>query len=552
MAEIVVGAVVVNKRKQTGKVLAFDGKYITAQFEGRTAAFQPDAFRKGFLTYADPDLQALVTQVQSQAAREAEAIRSAAEKANRDRQTIQAQISAAHFNVAVAAASIRLDSAPANLRSVRVGDTERISQIFTLCDRETQALYASVPPRMEYLREYYAARSKFCVGFLCRYLDTYVFRVFSRNDDYRLSPDRGLTVTRSDTTEVLRALEVNGRVYCFSKNLTSGGSSLVNTNANPNWHVSDLSGSLLLNRVVRTCPCGYLDDYIEAENVDCLQYLNLLLPAFSNNKAEIVFKHRQFSAAHRIGDIVGYLEPFTPKQIVFACEHDVLNTLPMIRRYGVTEPQLLRDLESLMRKRRSGSSIYDSLLGSIHRLEPDFPEPGKSLIAFLKKVRPFDPATYYDYITEVSQRPGVTVKDLFDKNYIQRHDILMMEKLVQCTPQEQEAYARIAKELSWIEREEDGYFVVLPKTIGEFRTEGERQHNCVFTNRYYRLVIRKESIIVFLRRERHTPFVTVEFDYETFQVLQAYGKFNSRIEPQVYTYIVNLGKRLHYEMHSQA
>ena len=64
---------------------------------------------------------------------------------------------------------------------------------------------------------------------------------------------------------------------------------------------------------------------------------------------------------------------------------------------------------------------------------------------------------------------------------------------------------------------------------------------------YFRRVIRKDSIIVFLRKDKDTPFVTIEFDYETFEVLQAYGKYNTEIDRKLYNYIVDLGKRLHFE-----
>jgi SPP1 family predicted phage head-tail adaptor len=59
--------------------------------------------------------------------------------------------------------------------------------------------------------------------------------------------------------------------------------------------------------------------------------------------------------------------------------------------------------------------------------------------------------------------------------------------------------------------------------------EGMMQHNCVYSNRYYARVIAKRSIVVFLRKEENTSFVTIEFDYETFEVSQALGKYNRRI-----------------------
>ena len=77
------------------------------------------------------------------------------------------------------------------------------------------------------------------------------------------------------------------------------------------------------------------------------------------------------------------------------------------------------------------------------------------------------------------------------------------------------------------------------------------QHNCVYGCRYYHRVIEKQSIIVFLRKEENVSFVTIEFDYDTFEVMQALGKYNQRIDPKLYQYVVDLGKRLNYERHTQ-
>ena len=70
------------------------------------------------------------------------------------------------------------------------------------------------------------------------------------------------------------------------------------------------------------------------------------------------------------------------------------------------------------------------------------------------------------------------------------------------------------------------------------------QHICVYSAGYYKKVIRNESIIVFLRKRKDIPYVTIEFDYETFEVLQARGKYNRGLEPDLYQYIVGLGRRL--------
>ena len=58
------------------------------------------------------------------------------------------------------------------------------------------------------------------------------------------------------------------------------------------------------------------------------------------------------------------------------------------------------------------------------------------------------------------------------------------------------------------------------------------------------------SIIVFLRKDKNLPYVTIEYDYETFEVLQARGKYNQRLNKDLYQYVVDLGKILFFEKHS--
>jgi hypothetical protein len=225
-------------------------------------------------------------------------------------------------------------------------------------------------------------------------------------------------------------------------------------------------------------------------------------------------------------------------------------------------------MESLMKKRWYGGSAYDALRQCFVQLGFDCTDLPKKVINFTKKVDFLDASIYYDYIQELRQCPGVTAQDFFDKNYIERHNVLHRELMEQRERQraelmairyqqnenqlakEKEAYEKIAKELSWIDREENGYFIIVPKTIDAFMDEGMMQHNCVYSNRYYARVIAKRSIVVFLRKEENTSFVTIEFDYETFEVSQALGKYNRRIDPELRRYVVKLGKQLYYERHT--
>ena len=49
MTEIIVGEKVLNKLKEAGTIVSFDGKIIVVQYGNRVAKLLPDAFEKGFL-----------------------------------------------------------------------------------------------------------------------------------------------------------------------------------------------------------------------------------------------------------------------------------------------------------------------------------------------------------------------------------------------------------------------------------------------------------------------------------------------------------------------
>ena len=201
----------------------------------------------------------------------------------------------------------------------------------------------------------------------------------------------------------------------------------------------------------------------------------------------------------------------------------MLNALPFMKQYGISDPDLLRSLEGVTRNRSKGSSVYDLLKWRISWLGEECPDLDQKIIHFIKKVDHFDAALYYDYLQELGYQPGLTVQDLFDKDYIERHEAMYNERMArweisawETSKKEEEDYSKVAKGLSWIDREDNGYFIMVPKTIRDFQVEGNLQHNCVYKLRYYNRVISQESIIVFLRQEKDKPYVTIEFDYNTF------------------------------------
>ena len=550
MAEILVNAKVVNKTGEIGTILSFENDIICIDYGNRTAKLLKDAFEKGYLRYADTGLQdeidAAVAKVKQEQEQEAAAKRLAVEKAARDRQYIQRQTP---LGMSVTSAEIRLDAAPVTFNKVRKMDQEIIREIFAECDKETEQLHDRFRPRMT--KEAYLP--KYRVGYLCKYKDIYVFRVLSRNDQcyYGYSRVDGVTIKDSFTTETLRILRVNGREYCFTKNVSYSTGYFTNSRSYNNWHVSDVKSDFLLNEVIRMCDCGYLNDSVEVRNKEYFAYTKLMMPALYNGKMEVVFKHKAFGSAKRIENLMEYLEGFSSKHIDYAAKHDALNTLPIIKKYGLLDGPILQSVEAIMRKKKSGLSIYNVLEHNLTQLGLDCSDLDKRVVGFAKKVAPLRAGVYLDYIQELMDCANVTLQDFFDKDYIDRHAVLVRQKWMIVSEETQRQYSQVAEELSWIDREENGRYVIIPKTIAEFLYEGDVQHNCVYVCNYYKYVINRESIIVFLREDKNVPFVTIEYEYGSFEVWQALGKYNHAISPELYQYVEELGERLRCEMMSR-
>ena len=563
--DIIVGEIVVNKLAEVGTVTAFDGQYITVAYNDRTAMFMADAFEKGHIRYLNEELQKKceesIAQEKIAAAQKAEEARIAAEKEKQVQKEQTLRTAAPSDAITIEKTELLIDPAPVYLNSVHKNDRPLVQEIFDECDKDTQNLYASFQPKMTYPKFTSQSRTKYCVGFLCKYKNAYVFRVFSRNDVYKRRMSTGVTVMKSNTAEVLRVLQVNGTLYHFSKNISFSLGHYNNTTANGKWCGSDMGGNVFLNEVICNCDCGYLNGYIAGKNIntEAFLFINLLFPALVNNKVEIVFKNKAFDSTYRIKNLAEYLDDFTSKQIDLASKNDVLHALPFVKQFGISDIALLRDLESVMCKIHYGDSVHDYLVRMYARLGLDCADLDRRLMNFVKNVEHFNAAVYFDYLQELSRQPaeGLTIQDIFDKHYVERHDTLLRERLernreisYQQELKDNEEYCKAAKELSWIDREENGYFIIIPKTIMDFKIEGAAQHNCVYKLRYYRDVVNRRSIIVFLRQEKTAPYVTIEYDYQNFSVRQALGKYNKRIDPELYQYVVKLGKQLYYERHN--
>ena len=571
MAEIVIGEKVINNQKETGTIISFDGKVIAIQYSNRVGKLLGDAFEKGFIKYENTELQSKIDDranaIKNKAEQEAEEKRIAKQNAA---DACRKMESMAPIGVKFNSVSIRLDPVLAGLSSVKTRHRKLAEEIFDKCDKDIGVLYDAFDPKMKYIapppaptRYYYIYgreyekevgpqyfRSRYCTGFLLKYGEVYVLRVISRNDVYTPGKYGGFTVTNSDTTEILRILCIGGEVYYFSKHFTCDFNDYKNTTLYNKWQKASYVEFVSLDDVIKMCDCGYLNEYISTKKVNCLGYVKLLMSAFYDNKAEIVFKHGLFSSISDIDNISEYLKEFSTKQIDFASKNNVINTLPVIKECGLYDVDILKNVETLMRKGRNGTSVYNNLNQLFLQRSWDVSVLNKKLVSFLRKNEMFNPIIYGEYVSGIARNPQSTMDDVFDKDYEERHFEMMQEKRVYYTRATENQYAQAAAELSWIDREENDYYIMVPKSIEEFKYEGQTQHICVYSMEYFLCVINQESIIVFLRKSKEIPYVTIEFDYNTFEVIQAHGKYNSYLDDELYEYIVDLGKRLYEERRS--
>lgn len=541
-----IGGKVKHRKFGQGVIVEVKDRFVSVDFNGVIKIFLIETLET-FFSFEDENVRNAAREAANDIKEKKQSQKITEEKTKKELKTVTTQSLFHNDGIKYERIITFIEPVPVYLNSVNKKDRELVLEIFDACDKETQTLYKTFEPKMIYPKYTSHSRSKYCVGYLTKHLGVYVFRVFSRNDFYKKRVRSGITVMESYTAEVFRALQINGKFYYFSKS-----EYYFNTDRLPKWHGSKSVTNILLNRVACNCDCGYLNGYVADNylNIEAFKYARLLLLALVNNKAEIVFKNKGFASTAAISNLADYLEEFSPKQIEFASKNDVINSLPVIKNLGLYDVPILKEMEKIMREKGWYGSIYRYLMSTFKELNFDTSDLLKRLVRFVRKVEFLDTDIYYDYISAIRHQNGTTIKDFFDKDYIERHNVLLGLRQRRYTLQEEKKYSLVAKELSWIDREYNGYYIVVPKNIKAFKEEGDIQHNCVYQLGYYNAVINKRSIIVFLRKDKNLPYVTIEYDYETFEVLQARGKYNQRLNKDLYQYVVDLGEILFFEKHS--
>ena len=188
MAEIHIGERVINKKGEFGTITGFDDPRVTVKFEFKTVMFLSDAFENGYLVYEKVHLQSKVQEKIAQLKakeKKAEEERTAKEKAKAERvELFKKATRAVSDDIEFESVVHFIDPAPVSLSSVsRKKDKELVQSIFDECEKDTENLFGKFKPWMFYPKYTSRSRSKYCVGFLSKYLDNYVFAlVFQKGE----------------------------------------------------------------------------------------------------------------------------------------------------------------------------------------------------------------------------------------------------------------------------------------------------------------------------------------------------------------------------------
>ena len=146
---------------------------------------------------------------------------------------------------------------------------------------------------------------------------------------------------------------------------------------------------------------------------------------------------------------------------------------------------------------------------------------------------------YNDYIAAViGLKLDLTdTKNLFPKDFMRMHDLRiaehesMLAKLDRVKRKElYENFAKAGEKATAYEYSLNGYSLIAPRDVSDLKTEGGILGHCVGKNGYDKKMADGRCVIMFLRQDASpgTPFVTVEFDLKKAELLQAYGKSNSK------------------------
>ena len=155
----------------------------------------------------------------------------------------------------------------------------------------------------------------------------------------------------------------------------------------------------------------------------------------------------------------------------------------------------------------------------------------KSLNSFMGELR-----DYLDMCVSMDIKPT-----LYSSYLKQTHDITSRNYEVKLTEEQAEMFENAYKDFKPFVTEDKTYSIVRPKNADDIKHEGSALNHCVYS--YLSKIIKRNCLIVFLRKTKDTdkPLVTIEVENKA--IVQACGASNRSITEDEYKAICEYAKK---------
>ena len=137
---------------------------------------------------------------------------------------------------------------------------------------------------------------------------------------------------------------------------------------------------------------------------------------------------------------------------------------------------------------------------------------------------------------------SMDIKPTLYSSYLkQTHDITSRNYEVKLTEEQAEMFENAYKDFKQFVTEDKTYSIVRPKNADDVKHEGSALNHCVYS--YLSKIIKRNCLIVFLRKAKDTdkPLVTIEIENEA--IVQARGASNRSITEDEYKAICEYAKK---------